>query len=87
MGYNKRFKSRKTDAGSKGLTRDTMHNWGGYLAMGFKQIKNRKMPQSYCLNAYAKYDLEWESKQVLEKWHQGRVTHERNIRLIMINNL
>jgi len=35
------------------------------------------MPQSYCLNAYAKCDLEWQSKQVLEKWHQGRVKHER----------
>ena len=35
------------------------------------------MFQSYCLNAYAKCDLEWESMQVLEKWCQGRVTHKR----------
>ena len=35
------------------------------------------MPQSYCLNAYAKCGLEWESRWVLEKWRQGRVTHER----------
>ena len=41
----------------------------------------RKMPQSYYLNAYTKCDLEWESKQVLKNWCQGRVTHERNMRL------
>ena len=41
MGYNRRFKSRKTDIGSKRLTRDTIHNQGSYLAVGFKQIKER----------------------------------------------
>jgi len=66
------------DIGSKGLAMDTIHNKGGYLAVGFnKSKKKRKMPQSYCLNAYAKCDLEWESKQVLEKRCQGRVPHER----------
>jgi len=34
------------------------------------------MPQSYCLNTYAKCDLEWESKKVQEKGSQGRVVHE-----------
>ena len=36
MGYNRRFKSRKINTGSKELIRDTIHNQGGYLAMGFK---------------------------------------------------
>ena len=31
--------------------------------------------------AYVKCDLEWESKEVLEKWCQGRATHERNMKL------
>jgi len=44
-------------------------------------LTSQRMPQLFCLNAYAKYDLEWESKQVLEKWCQGRVAHERNMRL------
>jgi len=35
------------------------------------------MPQSYCLNVYAKCDLEQESKQVLEIWNLGRVTHKK----------
>ena len=39
---------------------------GWLFGCGVKQIKERKMPQSYCLNAYAKCDLERESKQVLE---------------------
>ena len=79
MGYNRRFKSWKIDIGSKELARDTIHNKGGYLVVRFQQIKN-KLPQSYYLNAYAKCDLEWESKQVLKKWCQGRVTYERNMR-------
>ena len=39
-------------------------------------LKSQRMPQPYCVNAYAKYDLKWESKQVLEKWYQGRVAHK-----------
>jgi len=57
MGYNRRSKSRKIDIGPKGLARDTIYNTGGYLAMGFQQIKE-KLPQSYYLNAYAKCDPE-----------------------------
>jgi len=48
MGYNRRFKSRKTDTGSKGLTRNTIHNQGGYLAVGFNESKKEK-----CLNHIA----------------------------------
>ena len=40
---------------------------GWLFGRGVKQIKERKMPQSYCLNAYAKCDLKRESKQILEK--------------------
>ena len=31
---------------------------GWLFGRGVKQIKERKMPQLYCLNAYVKYDLE-----------------------------
>ena len=48
------------------------------MALGFKWIKERKkMPQSYYLNVYMKCDLQWELRQVLEKWCQEKVTHER----------
>ena len=50
-----------------------MHNKGGYWPFG---LTSQRMPQSCCLNAYAKRDPKWESKQVLEKWCQGRVAHE-----------
>jgi len=42
VGYNRRFKSRKTNIGSKGLTRDTIHNQGGYLAMVLNKSKKEK---------------------------------------------
>jgi len=45
MSYNRRFKSRKMDIGSKELARDTINNKGGYLAMGFNKSKKEK-----CLN-------------------------------------
>jgi len=38
-GYNRRFKSTKTDIGSKGLARDTIHNKGGYLGIVFNKLK------------------------------------------------
>ena len=47
------------------------------MGHGFQTNQRRKIPQLYCLNAYAKCGFEWESRQVLEKWCQGRVTHER----------
>jgi len=56
MGYNRSFKLRKLELSSKGLARTTIHNKGGYLAVRFN--KSKKMHQSYCLNAYAKCDLE-----------------------------
>jgi len=33
---------------------------GWLFDRGVKQVKEKKMPQSYCLNAYGKCDLEWE---------------------------
>jgi len=39
MGYNRRFKSRKMNIGSKRLARDRIHNKGGCLAIGFQKIK------------------------------------------------
>ena len=51
------------------------------MAIRLLGLTSQRMPQSYYLNAYAKFDFEWESKQILEKWCQGRVTHERNMRL------
>jgi len=44
MGYNRKFKSIKMGIGSKGLARDTIHSKGGYLAVGFQRIRERKMP-------------------------------------------
>ena len=43
------------------------------------------MSQSYCLNMYAKCDLELESKQVLEIWNLGRATQEKEYETKMMN--
>ena len=51
MGCNRRFKLRKLDIGSKGLARDTIHNKGGYLAVGFNKSKKNAsiiLPKCIC---------------------------------------
>jgi len=40
-GYNRRFKSRKTDIGSEELARDIIYNKGGYLIVGFNKLKKK----------------------------------------------
>jgi len=52
MGYNRRFKSTKTDTGSKGLVKDTIHNKDGYLDMGFNKSKKEKKNTSIILPKY-----------------------------------
>ena len=51
MGYNSRFKSRKSDIGSKGLVRETIHNKGGYLVVEFNKSKKNAsilLPKYIC---------------------------------------
>ena len=48
MGYNRRSKSRKTAIGSKELAKDIIYNKGGYLAVVFNKLKEKK-----CLNHIA----------------------------------
>ena len=50
-----------------------MHKKIGYLVFW---LTSQRMPQSCCLNTYAKCDLKFDLKQFLQKCFQGRVAHE-----------
>ena len=43
------------------------------------------MPQSCCLKVHVKCDLEQESKQGLEIWNLGKVTHIKEYETKMMN--